>query len=124
MTPEEIRHESWRTKGQQNPDPQMMEVTVDTFETARDEAAKNLDLYQEETRRWRDKKIRPRGIRTGDMVIRKIPKGPYKGKLNPKWEEPFLVSETTRPSAFRLQTLDGVDDPYPWNEDMLRRYYI
>lgn len=41
-----------------------------------------------------------------------------------KWDGPFVVTEMARPEACRLRSLDGVDDPYSWNIDMLQKYYI
>lgn len=41
-------------------------------------------------------------------------------KLQSKWEGPFIVIKSETPSAFRLQTLDGEDDPYSGNEDTLQ----
>jgi hypothetical protein len=68
--------------------------------------------------------VKPREIKEGDLVLRCIPKGKMKGKLNSKWEGPFLVMEMSRPKACRLQTLEGVDDPYSWNKDMLPKYFV
>jgi len=41
-----------------------------------------------------------------------------------KWEGPFLIISMTRPEACRLHTLEGVEEPYSWNKDMLQRYYV
>ena len=108
MTPEELRHGSYRTE---NPD-EDMKPTIDTIEAVKMQAAINLGKYQEETRRWRNKKVRPREIKEGDLVLRHIPKNKLKGKMHTKWEGSFLVTSMTRPEACRLRTLDGVEDPY------------
>jgi hypothetical protein len=47
-----------------------------------------------------------------------------KGKMNSKWEGPFLVAEMPRPEACRLRTLDGVDDPYSWNKETTKALCI
>ena len=70
------------------------------------------------------KKIRPSETNEGDLVFRRIPKNKFKGKMHNKWEGPFLVTSMARPEACRLHTLDGVEDPYSWNKDMLQRYYV
>jgi hypothetical protein len=121
MTPEEIKLGSWRAENTTHED---MVATVDVIETVKLRAAKNLRKYQDETRRWKNKKVKPREIKEGDLVLRCIPKGKMKGKLNSKWEGPFLVMEMSRPKACRLQTLEGVDDPYSWNKDMLPKYFV
>ena len=42
-------------------------------ENARLYAASNLDKYHEETKTWRDKKILPKNINPGDMVLIRHP---------------------------------------------------
>ena len=41
-----------------------------------------------------------------------------------KWEGSFIVASMARPEAYRLRTLEGTEDPYSWNKDMLQRYYV
>ena len=120
MSPEELRHVSYRTEA---PD-EDIKPTIDTIEAIKTQAAINLGKYQDETRRWRNKKVRPREIKEGDLVLRRIPKSKLQGKMYSKWEEPFLVASMARPEACRLRTLEGVEEPYSWNKDMLQRYYV
>jgi hypothetical protein len=110
-----------------------MAETVDIIETVKLQAAKNLNKYQDETLRCKNKKVKPREIKVGDLareikvgdlVLRRVSKGKMKGNMNNKWEGPFLMTETSRPEACRLRTLDGVDDPYSWNKDMLQNYFV
>ena len=120
MTPEELRHGSYRTESSDED----IKPTIDTIEAIKTQAAINLGRYQEETRRWRNKKVRPREIKEGDLILRRIPKSNQQGKMNSKWEGPFLVDSMARPEACRLHTLEGVEEPYSWNKDMLQRYYV
>jgi hypothetical protein len=46
------------------------------------------------------------------------------GKLQLKWEGPFLVVSSSRPGSYRLEDMDGNDIPGSWNVDELRRYYV
>ena len=108
MTPEELRHESYKTE---SPD-EDIKPTIDTIEAIKTQAAINLDRYQEETRRWRNKKVRPRKIKEGDLVHRRIPKSKQQWKMHSKWEGPFLVALMTRPEARRLRTLEGIEETY------------
>ena len=64
MTPEELRHRSYRTEA---PD-KNIKPTIDTIEAIKTQAAINLGKYQEETRRWRNK-VRPWEIKKGDLVL-------------------------------------------------------
>lgn len=82
MTPEELHHRSYRAENSDED----MKPTVDTIEAIKIQAAINLGRYQEETQRWRNKKARPRAIKEGDLVLRRIPKSKLKGKMHSKWE--------------------------------------
>lgn len=57
MTPKEIKLSSWRTEAASSEIGVDMDVTLDTTEALRDQAAVNQTTYQDETRQWRNKKI-------------------------------------------------------------------
>ena len=97
---------------------------IHAIEAIKTQAVINLGRCQEETRKWRNKKVRPREIKEGDLILRRILKSKQQGKVYSKWEGPFLVTSMARPEACRLRTLEGVEEPYSWNKDMLQRYYI
>ena len=68
--------------------------------------------------------MKPRNIKEGDLVLRRIPKVKQKGKMHSKWEGPFIVTSMARLEACRLRTLEGTEDPYSLNKDMLQKYYV
>jgi hypothetical protein len=103
MTPEEIKFRSWRTE--ENPHEDLV-ATVDVIETVKLRAAANLNKYQDETQMWKNKKVKPREIKEGHLILRRVLKGNMKGKMKNKWEGPFLVTEISRPEACRLRTLE------------------
>jgi hypothetical protein len=80
--------------------------------------------YQEETRRWKNKKIRSNLIQLGDLVLHKIPKGKSKGKMHSKWDGPFIATVMANKAAFKLRRMSGTEEPYTWNVDMLQKYFI
>ena len=124
VTPEEIKLKFWRTaEGAENIE-EDIKPSIDTIEAGKIQAAINLGKYKEETRRWKNKKVKPRNIKEGDLVLRRIPKAKQKGKMHSKWEGPFIVASMARPEACRLRTLEGTEDPYSWNKDMLHKYYV
>jgi hypothetical protein len=101
-----------------------LKASVQNIEEVRLQVVTNLSSYQEETRRWKNKKIRPKFIRSGDLVLRKIPKGRLKGKMHGKWEGPFIATATSNEAAFKLRRLTGEEEPYTWNVDMLQKYFV
>ena len=86
VTPEEIKLKSWRTSEGTNNIEEDMKPSIDTIEAAKMQAAINLSKYQEETRRWKNKKVKPREIQEGDLVLCRIPKAKQKGKMHNKWD--------------------------------------
>jgi hypothetical protein len=92
-------------------------LAIDTREGL--QSLSNIEQCQDEMRKWRNKKVHEQKISTGDMVLRGKTRGV--GKLEEKWEGPFLVSET-RQGAYRLQTLEGEEVPYSWNQHKLQKY--
>jgi hypothetical protein len=57
-------------------------------------------------------------------VLRRIANLDTVGKLQLKWEGPFLVVTSSRPESYRLKDMDDNDIPRFWNEDELRWYYV
>jgi hypothetical protein len=89
MLPEELCLGTWRDAP---PSDEALKASVQNFQKARLKAGANLLTYQEETQRWKNKKIQPKLIRSGDLVLRKIPKGKSKGKMHSKWEGSFIAT--------------------------------
>jgi hypothetical protein len=116
MLPEELCLGTWRDTPSSD---EALKTSVQNIEEAHLQAGTNLLSYQEETRRWKNKKIRPKVIRSGDLVLRKIPKGKLKGKMHCKWEGPFIANRDIERSSLKLHRLSGEEEPYTWNVDML-----
>ena len=55
-------------------------------------------------------KVRARPIHVGDWVVQKVEAmglAHMKGKLGPKWDGPYKVTEVIKPGTYRLETPDG-----------------
>jgi hypothetical protein len=57
-------------------------------------------------------------------VLRRIANPETVGKLQVKWEGPFLVASSGRPSSYKLKDMNGNKVPGSWNADELHRYYV
>ena len=69
MTLKEIKLKSLRTtEGATEIKDKDMKPSVDTIEVGKIQAAINLGRYQDETRRWINKKVKPREIKEGDLL--------------------------------------------------------
>jgi hypothetical protein len=84
----------------------------------------NINKYQAETIKWRDRKVKLKNIEPGHLVLRRVANPETVGKLQLKWEGPFLVVSSSIPGSYRLKDMDGNDIPRSWNADELRRYYV
>jgi hypothetical protein len=100
------------------------QITKDTIEGTRLQAIEHINKYQAETIRWRDRKVRLKNIKPGHLVLRRVANPDTVGKLQLKWEGPFLVISSSRPGSYRLKDMDGNDIPRSWNADELRQYYV
>ena len=81
-------------------------------------------MERQETTKWRDKKIVKKGIAVGDWVLKRKPNAETSGKLQTKWEEPFLVIKSNRPGSYHLSDAEGNELQHPWNANSLKKYYI
>jgi hypothetical protein len=123
ITPEEAKAGSIRTAASAE-DEADYRVAKDTIEGTRLQAVENINKYQAETIKWRDRKVRFKNIKPGHLVLRRVANPHTVGKLQLKWEGPFLVVSWLRPGSYRLKGIDGNDIPRSWNADELRRYYV
>jgi hypothetical protein len=94
------------------------------IEPERMKAIKNLHAYQNEMRPWRNKKVKEKIIKVGDLVLLRSPHTEATGKLEPKWIGPYLITEKMRSSSFRLADIEGKVLQHSWNTDNLHRFYI
>jgi hypothetical protein len=99
-------------------------VAKDGIEGIRLQAVENINKYQAETIKWRDRKVWLKNIKLGHLVLRRVANPDAVGKLQLKWEGPFLVVSSSRLGSYRLKDMNGNDIPRSWNADELRRYYV
>jgi hypothetical protein len=123
VTPEEIKLGSARvaTLAQEQDN---KKVTKDAIEESRLKAIEHIRIYKVETLRWRDRKVKQKSVAPGNLVLRRVANLDTTGNLQVKWEGPFLVSASNKPSSFRLKDIEGNDIPRSWNLDELRRYHV
>jgi hypothetical protein len=110
ITPKEAKAGSIRTVASVE-DETNYSVAKDTIEGTRLQAVENINKYQVETIKWRDRKVRLKNIKPGHLVLRRVANPDKVGKLQLKWEGPFLVVSSLRPGSYRLKDMDGNDIP-------------
>jgi transposase InsO family protein len=123
ITPEEARTGSIRILASTE-DEGDYQITKDTIEGTRLQAIEHINKYQTKIIKWRDRKVRLKNIKPGHLVLRRVASPDTVGKLQLKWEDPFLMVSSSRPGSYRLKDMDDNDIPRSWNADELRRYYV
>jgi hypothetical protein len=119
ITPEEARTGSIRTLASTE-DESDCQITKDTIEGTRLQAIEHINKYQDETIKWHDRKVQLKNTRPGYLVLRRVANPNTVGKLQLKWEGPFLVVPSSRPGSYRLKDMNGNDIPRSWNADELQ----
>ncbi|XP_074283378.1 uncharacterized protein LOC141607927 [Silene latifolia] len=83
-----------------------------------------VQLYQKRIEKAFNKKVKPRKIKEGDLVLKSVralmPVDP-RGKFKPNWAGPYLVKRILTGGAVRLTDLDGNDFSNPTNLDQLKK---
>ncbi|GJV61162.1 reverse transcriptase domain-containing protein, partial [Tanacetum coccineum] len=116
------------------------EIGMPTYRTAvvdavhnNEELRLNLDLLEERRERAELKmtkyyNARVRGVtfRPGDFVYRsnEASHAMDGGKLGPKWEGPYEVTEALGDGAYMLRSMDGTVLPRTWNIANLKKCYL
>jgi hypothetical protein len=88
------------------------------------QATDNLRKCQQETRKWRDKKVTKREISVGNWVPKRKANAETIGKLQSQWNRPFLVVRSNLPGSFYLADGKGHELQHSWNADSLKKCYM
>ena len=89
-------------------------------------AADHVHIYQRKMARAFKKRVKPRPLHVGDLVLRVI-RGLIRdprGKFRPSWSGPYFIRELTPEGAAWLMDLDGNQFSKLTNVDQLKRYYV
>jgi hypothetical protein len=121
MCPEELANESARVLVGSSRERE--EVDKDLVEIDRLDAVKNLLKYQDETRKWRNKKVSLKNIQVGDFVLKRKKNADMVGKFQFAWEGPYVVSSSVRDGGFRLKDEADAELPHSWNVDNLCKFF-
>jgi hypothetical protein len=123
MTPQEIKHGSPQTSTSVVPDV-YEPTTKDLIDGDRVLDLQALNKYQAQTKAWRDNMVVPREFSKGDLVLVRTTRTESRGKLEPKWEGPFIVKSKASPSVYRVVMPSDKDLEHSWNIDNLRKFFV
>ena len=82
---------------------------ISELEEWRDKAYHSASIYKERTKRWHDKRLKPKNFNPGDKVLlfNSRVKLFGHGKLRSKWQGPYHVIDTAPHGAITIQDDDG-----------------
>ncbi|GJS76624.1 reverse transcriptase domain-containing protein [Tanacetum coccineum] len=103
-----------------------LEINLDLIEEKREQAAIQEAKSKAKMEKYYNSKVRSTRFRPGDMVYRSNNASHAKdgGKLGPKWEGPYEVTESLGKGAYKLKDRNGNELPRTWNICNLKKCYI
>ena len=98
------------------------------LEEDREKAKNKFYQHQRLVKKWFDaRSSSDRDFSVGDLVLRwdkQHKDNKEYTKFQCLWLGPFIVTEKIVPSTVRLQTLEGVEDTFPVNFFLLKKYFV
>ena len=82
-----------------------------------------MQKYSEGVAQAYDRRVKTRPLSPGDMVLKRVTNPMAMGKLDTKWEGPYIITRSTRAGSFSLATPDGQQLGHTWNAKNLRKFY-
>ncbi|KAL2228390.1 UNVERIFIED_CONTAM: Gag-Pol polyprotein [Sesamum indicum] len=108
IIPAKIGEESQRVAmydPETNQDERRFDLTV--IEEKRDASYARILHHKGLMMKSHDRRIRPRQLQVGDLVLKKVEASKHVGKLEPPWEGPYKVIEIKKKGTYRLQDMHG-----------------
>ncbi|GJS64694.1 reverse transcriptase domain-containing protein [Tanacetum coccineum] len=101
-------------------------INLDLLEEKREQAAIREAKSKTKMEKYYKSKVRSTSFKLGDLVYHKndashVEEG---GKLSPKWEGPYEITEALGNGAYKLRDRDGKQLPRTWNIRNLKKCYV
>jgi len=102
---------------------------LEALDEKRVHALEHLRAYQQRISRAYGKKVIPKAFEVEEMVLQEnisntTARDELKGKFEPNWVGPYIISEAQGRGSYRLSTLDGEVLKNPINARHLKKYHI
>nr|GEV26815.1 reverse transcriptase domain-containing protein [Tanacetum cinerariifolium] len=127
VIPREIRMPTYRTTAIDavNNDEELR-LNLDLLEERQELAAINEARSKSKMTKYYNSRVRGVAFQPGDFVYRSndVSHTAAGGKLGPKWEGPYKVTDALGNEAYKLRSMDGTMLPRTWNVANLKRCYL
>ncbi|GJW88823.1 reverse transcriptase domain-containing protein [Tanacetum coccineum] len=103
-----------------------LEINLDLLEERMEQAAIREAKSKARMEKYYNSKVKNTSFKLGDLVYRNndASRTEDTGKLGPKWEGPYEVTEALGKGAHKLRDRDGKQLPRTWNVSNLKKCYI
>nr|GEW24549.1 reverse transcriptase domain-containing protein [Tanacetum cinerariifolium] len=103
-----------------------LRLNLDLLEERRERAAICEAKAKSKMTKYYNARVRGVTFRPGDFVYRSndASHAVAGGKLGPKWEGPYEVTQALGDGAYKLRSMDGIILPRTWNIANLKRCYL
>ncbi|GJW47701.1 hypothetical protein Tco_0079347 [Tanacetum coccineum] len=103
-----------------------LEINLDLLEERREETAIREAKSKAKVEKYYNSKVRNTSFKPGDLVYRNNDASWAEdtGKLGPKWEGPYEVTEELGNGAYKLRDRDGKQLSRTWNISNLKKCYV
>ncbi|GJT72919.1 hypothetical protein Tco_1032205 [Tanacetum coccineum] len=111
---------------QRQPIQGLLRLNLDLLEEKRERAAICEAKDKRKMTKYYNARVRVVTFRPGDFVYRSndASHAVAGGKLSPKWEGPYEVTEALGDGAYKLRSMDGAVLPQTWNIANLKKCYL
>ncbi|GJY05758.1 reverse transcriptase domain-containing protein [Tanacetum coccineum] len=101
-------------------------INLDLLEEKREHAAIQEARSKAKMKNYYNAMVRSTSFRPGDLIYRnnEASHAEDRGKLGPKWEGPYEVTETLGKGAYKLRDRNGNTLPRTWNVCNLKKCYM
>ncbi|GJR20686.1 hypothetical protein Tco_0969213 [Tanacetum coccineum] len=103
-----------------------LRLNLDLLEERRERATIREAKAKLKMTKYYNARVRGVTFRLGDFVYRsnEASHAMDGGKLGPKWEGPYEVTEALGDGAYKLRSMDGAVLPQTWNIANLKKCYL
>ncbi|GJT61766.1 reverse transcriptase domain-containing protein [Tanacetum coccineum] len=103
-----------------------LEINLELLEEKREQAAIREAKSKRQMEKYYNTKVRNASFKPGDLVYRsnEASRVENTGKLGPKWEGPYEVTEALGKGSYKLKDRNGRELPRTWNVCNLKKCYI
>ncbi|GJV20780.1 reverse transcriptase domain-containing protein [Tanacetum coccineum] len=103
-----------------------LEINLDLLEERREESTIREAKSKSKMEKYYNSKVRNTSFKPGDLVYRNndASRAEDTGKLGPKWEGSYEVTEALGKGAYKLRDRDGKQLSQTWNISNLKKCYI